>query len=226
MRQVLGLIAATCITAGSPLWAASLTINFCPDSASCPGGVYEASLTFTEILNDDPNDYYLDVWIKGDSSAPAYVDQLSFSISGVQTSGGYELQPTLLDAPGGGQPWVMFWDNVSASAKSCTKDTTHSQEVCTQSGPNNQSNFGAPLPGEELHWLYLVDFTGSVQLSTDTIVNLRAQFLDSAGKNAGILSPAGGQLTRVPEPSSLLLCVAGFIATVGRLRRRTAIHKS
>jgi hypothetical protein len=165
-------------------------------------------------------------WIKGDSSAPAYVDQLSFSISGVQTSGGYELQPTLLDAPGGGQPWVMFWDNVSASAKSCTKDTTHSQEVCTQSGPNNQSNFGAPLPGEELHWLYLVDFTGSVQLSTDTIVNLRAQFLDSAGKNAGILSPDGGQLTRVPEPSSLLLCAAGFIATVGRLRRRTAIHKS
>lgn len=222
MRRVVGLFVASFWMTAAPLWAGPLTVNYCPGDSTCPTGIYEASLTFTDILNGDgdPNDYYLDIWIKGTLAAPAYVDELSFSISGVQTPGGYETQPDLLAAPNEGAPWIVFWDNISASVKSCTKDTANSQEVCTQSEPGDKTNFGAPVAGQALHWQYVVDLTGSFQLSTSTNVNLRAQFLNSTGGNAGILSPDGGRLTQVPEPSSLLLCAFGVLAAGGRFRRR------
>ncbi len=203
----------------APLSAAPLTINFCPGDATCPAGVLEASLTFTEIANSDPNDYLLDVVIRGDSTAPAYVDELSFSLSGIQTPGGYEVQPSLVSAPLGGGPWSVFWDNISGSTKSCTANTTDSQEVCTQSGPGNSQNFGAPLPGQTLIWEYSVDLSGTTALSTQSVANLRAQFLDSNGKNVGILSPGGGRLTQVPEPSTLLVSGMGFLCAAALMRR-------
>lgn len=220
VRRLLVLGSLVCACSATPLYAAPLSINFCPGDATCPAGVLEASLTFTEIVNSDPNDYVLDITIKGGSNAPAYVDELSFSLSGVQTPGGYEYQPTLVSAPGGGAPWVVYWDNVSASVKSCTSDTTSSQEVCTQSGPGTPTNFGAPLPGQTLVWEYVVDLAGSAPLGTQSVANLRAQFLNSNGSNAGILSPGGGTLTQVPEPSTLLVSGVGFLFAAALMRRR------
>lgn len=220
MRRVFLLGSLTWALSASPLLAAPLTINFCPGDSTCPAGVLEASLTFTEIVNSDPNDYVLDIVIKGGSNAPAYVDELSFSLSGVQTSSGYEYRPTLVSAPAGGDPWVVYWDNISASVKSCTADTTNSQEVCTQSGPGTSTNFGAPLPGQTLVWEYIVDLTGTTPLSTQSVANLRAQFLNSSGKNVGILSPGGANLTEVPEPSTLLVSGVGFLFAAALMRRR------
>ena len=217
MRRVLLLGALFSAIGAVPLSAAPLTINFCPGSSTCPAGVIEASLTFTDIVNSDPNDYLLDIVITGNSSAPAYVDEVSFSIDGVQTPGGYEFQPTLLSAPLGGAPWIVYWDNISGSTTSCTSNTTNSQSVCSQSGPGDAFNFGAPLTGQSLHWQYLVDLTGTTPLAAGNIVNLRAQFLDSNGTNVGTLSPDGGQLP-VPEPSSLIL--AGVGLGMAALRRR------
>ena len=56
----------------------------------------EASLRFTEIANSDPNDYVLDLVIRGtDIRSDKFVDEVSFTIDGVQTPGGYEFLPTL-----------------------------------------------------------------------------------------------------------------------------------
>lgn len=219
MRSPLFLGAFLSIVSAMPATASPLTVNFCPSAASCPTGVTEASLTFTEIVNGDPNDYILALTIKGDSTAPMYVDEVSFAIDGIQTPAGYEIKPTLLDAPGGGAPWAVYWDNISASAGSCDGDTGHSQSVCAQSGPKDPTNFGAVLPGQTLTWEFLVDLAGAAALSDTSLVNLRAQFLDSSGKNVGILSPGSASFTSVPEPATLVLCTTGVAAFAASRRR-------
>jgi hypothetical protein len=131
----------------APADASSFTYNFCGfvgDSSTCPNGVTEASLTFTEIAdtpgNTDPNDYTLDLVIKGTTSAPRFVDEVSFSITGVDTPGGYEFLPTLSASPSTGSPWTVFFDGVNGSPTSCSGNTNQSQEVCAQSGVGDATN--------------------------------------------------------------------------------------
>jgi hypothetical protein len=205
----------------TPASADSFTFTFCPGDPTCPSGVTDARLTFNNIspLLDpsDPNDYLLTISITGNSAAPMYVDELSFSIPGVQTPAGYESVSLQSDTVTG-DPWTVFYANISASKDSCTSNTGNSQEVCIQSDPAlttaNPNPFGAVLPGNTLTWTLIVDLAGSVVLSDTSSANLRAQFLDANGKNAGILSP-------VPEPSSLLLLSSGFgVVAITAVRRR------
>jgi hypothetical protein len=86
------------------------------------------------------------------------------------------------------------------------------QEVCTQSTGN-----GAILQSQTLVWTYLVDLDTAV-LGAGSLVNLRAQFLNFDGSNAGILSPGDGGLTVIPEPTTLVLFGSGLLIA-GRMRR-------
>lgn len=211
-----------------PAAAAPYSVNFCPGSSGCPVGVTEASLTFTEDLTTaDTNDYLLDIVITGNASSPYYVDELSFTTP-APTPAGYETLPTLtstngiVNAPSGGSPWTVFYSNVSASAGSCTTSDGHSQEVCIQSDPNLTTGvpnvYGAPLQNQTLHWQLYVDLVSGYTITDGTAVNLRAQFLNADGSNAGILSP-------VPEPSTIAMLGMGlalaFVAH-GRTRRGRA----
>jgi PEP-CTERM motif len=205
------------VSLGSPAVAATIIdINYCPGDATCPAGVTEARLTFEDnLLTDDLNDYLVTIKISGDATSPYYVDEVSFKIDSAQV-GDYEVLPTLQSAPVPGSPWLVYFDNVSGSANSCIASTGQQQAVCSQSGPANPINYGAPLQGQTLTWTFLVDLNDSEgQLSADSSVNLRAQFLDQNGKNAGILSP-------VPEPGTLaLLGIGASVAAIGRRRARS-----
>lgn len=217
-----------------PSEATSLTVNFCPGDATCPAGVTQASLTFTPDTGTlDANDYLVDLIIAGNSSSPAFVDEVSFTIDGVQTPAGYDALPSLTAVPSTGAPWLTFFDTVSGSAGSCTTNTGSSQEVCSGSG--GDGNHGAALPGQILEWTYYVNLSGSTTVGAGSNVNLRAQFLTDDGKNAGLLSPGGGALlvscaagepacvtttAAVPEPATLTLFGIGLGIVARRVRRR------
>lgn len=214
LQPALFATVATVLLAAPAKAATIIDINYCPGDTSCPAGVTEARLTFAENLDTaDFNDYWVTIEIKGGASAPAYVDEVSFKIASAQVSD-YEFLPTLsaVDAPVQGSPWVVYFDNVSGSASSCVANTGQQQAVCGQSGPGDPTNYGASLPGQTLTWKFLVDLNDSEgQLSANSSVNLRAQFLNKDGSNAGILSP-------VPEPGTLALL--GIGASLGAIRRR------
>jgi hypothetical protein len=194
--------------------AAPFTVSFCPGDPTCPVGVTQASLTVIEVANTNPNDYYFDLIIAGNASAPAYVDEVSFKIASAEV-GDYQSLPTIESAPAGGSPWIVFFDNVSGSANSCVANTGQQHAVCAQSGPGSPTNYGAPLPGQMLTWRFYVDLKDSEGAVTQQSgLNMRAQFLNSSGKNVGILSPAS-----VPEPATLALLALGC-ALIPAVRRR------
>lgn len=214
--------------------AASFTFNFCPADASCPANVTEARLTFIEnLLTPDANDYTLDLKIVGGAGDPTFIDQISFTVDAadnVTGSGGYEVKPILLSAPGGVANWTVFYDNVN-NGSGCSADTNNSKEVCAQSGVALNGGNGVLTNGTNL-WEFSIDLADDVAaLGVGSAVNLRAAFLNADGKNGGILSPGGGGLvacngadcdnviTAIPEPASIALFGTGLLLAA-RMRRR------
>ena len=242
MKRLFLVVAAWLWLGAGQAAAGPLYVNFCPGGAGCPTGVTEASLTFLEVVSPDPNDYNLVLKITGNAFAPAFVDEVMFKIDGTKTSknyplsaGEYEALPSLISAPAEGAPWIVYFDNVSATLASCAAHTGSQQAVCSQSGPGDSTNYGASLPNQSLSWIFSVDLIDSEgALSTSTNVNLRAQFLNADGSNAGILSPGGKLLepcpptnttcfpptTRTPEPGTFLLLATGLAVLARRGRRR------
>ena len=161
--------------------AASFYTNFCPGDATCPASITEASLEFVEIAGGDPNDYDLYITITGDGVSPQYTDMVSFTITGVDTPGGYEVKPSLVGAgpattplDGSAGSWGVFYDNIN-NESACTSDQGASQEVCVNS--LNVSNPGASTSGETV-WHLLVNLADDeAPLSASSTVNLRAHFV-------------------------------------------------
>jgi hypothetical protein len=198
--------------------------NFCPGNASCPGGITEASLSFSlDTATQDANDYFLTVTISGDNTAPAYLDMFSFTIAGVDTPLGYASSPTLLSASGGTSLYTTVFDNVSNSAAACTTNTGQSEEVCT----NTLSALGFALPGHTATFQFYVDLSGNYLIAPDNGLNLRASFNNADGSNAGILSPDGNYSTMapVPEPTSMLLFGSGIFGVAAKVRNKRKLRQ-
>lgn len=225
MRKLirLGIAVAACVAlfggfAQRDASAASFTVNFCPGDATCPVGITEARLTFTEKLGTaDVNDYDLVVRIVGNASAPAFLDELQVQISGVNAPAGYQSLPNLTSAPAGAT-WTTAFDVVP----NCATAPLSGNAFCSQSSGNGVAANATNI------FAYDVNLAGTFQIGNSTTLNLRAQFLNANGSNAGILSPGGatpGSGTTpgsgsIPEPGSAALGLLGLALMIAALRSR------
>src|SRR5262245_7467036 len=124
----LGLFVAMAMGTVSTASAAPFLIaDFCPQNGSCPTGVTQARLTIEANTGTvDANDYFVVASFVGNASAPAFLDMLSFTITGAATPGGYTsvaLQ-SVTGAPG--VLWATWYDNVSGNVGACTSNTNAS----------------------------------------------------------------------------------------------------
>jgi hypothetical protein len=215
--------------------AASFTVDLCDANAlECTeDNLLEASLTFDEILSGtDPNDYTLTMTLTGEAGATGFIDQVSFTINGVDNvtgDTGYEVKPTVTSPAG----WTVYYDNVS-NATSCTSDTNQSQEVCANSAGSGVTTEGVNT------WIWDVNISDALgAIGVGTGLNLRAHFLTAAGAPGGNFSPGGTTVTtevttttdittvitsteNLPEPTLLTLLGAGLAGVSLRMRRRKA----
>src|SRR5262245_14751147 len=183
LSKLIGLftVVVTVVALAPAAEAASFTFNFCPGDGSCPANLTEARLTFTEILaTSDANDYILDLQIVGGPGDPTFIDQVSFSINvadNVTGTGGYEVTPWLLSAPGGVANWTVLYDNVN-NGSGCSSDTHNGKEVCAQSGVALNAGMGVLTDGTNL-WEFSVDLADDVgALGAGSLVKLRAGLLN------------------------------------------------
>lgn len=209
--------------------AAVYSVNFCPGDATCPTGITEASLSFAEIANADPNDYTLTVKITGNASAPALLDVIQVKVDGVAVPGGYESLPTLTSSPAGAT-WSVFFDQINNGPGSCASNSFQGGAFCAQS-----SNNGVTQTSTSNIFVFNVDFVDSVApLGVGSAVNLRAAFNNSEGGNAGILSPGGGTLSSsnggppgsVSEPGTTSLALVSLALLGAGIRARRNRQRS
>lgn len=211
--------------------AASFSVDFCPEDATCPDGVTEASLTFTEILTGtDPNDYTVVATFTTDGTEDAdlLLKAIDITIGGAQggieaDGGDYESVPTLDSSTTGG--WsAVDWGKIPGCA-----DPGGDNSFCTE---NSTGVDLSTTPYELEFTVDLVDAFGA--LESGDIVNLRAQFLPTGnmspsggplggtigGGEAGVVG--GGEAGVAPEPTLLAMLGAGLALAGRRLRRKVS----
>ena len=222
-------VAGTTALTSTEAAAASFTFDFCPSTECTGDNLTQATLEFTETVDaadpTDLNDYILELTLAGTGTDT--IDQVSFTLGGVQTPGGYESRPVVQNPTPDGLAWSVFYDNV-ANAGSCLADGG-SQEVCANSTGN-----GPTVDGTQT-WTWFVDLDNDLGvIGVGSSANLRAHFLTAAGGPGGNFSPSGNVISTtsvttvittdsdLPEPTLLTLLGAGLAGVSLRLRRRKA----
>ena len=224
--------AAAFVIAAPSAHADTFKYNFCPIDDSCPDDLTEGSLTFDTVDGTgDANDYTLTVKFVGTLN-DLFIDTID-----VTTGLEFAALPTLTSAPTGTvlTDWTAKYDKVNASAgNNCNGEIVNHLFACSKSTTGN----GPSVAGIN-EWVFLVDFLGDGVLGENTVVDLRALFVNSDGRKAGLLGPSGhtfdttgtvdtvGDTTggsdtttgSVPEPA--MLSLFGAALAIGALRLRT-----
>src|SRR6478609_1994103 len=202
MKRVIAVLVVLVAWGLRPTTAAAATIvnlEFCDaasnpawESSTCPLGVG----AFLKIDSTGAGNLY-DVKLTLDTTSAttvAAIKQVQFTIGGVKGDssapwGNYEAIPTLdtTNVDGGG-PWNVHFSNINNGAQ-CSGDKNNSQAVCS-------AGTGSTDTGDVDIWLFHINLDDNLvnPITANNGFNLRAQFLNAAGGNGGILSPDGASI--------------------------------
>jgi hypothetical protein len=209
--------------------AAAFTFNFCPADATCPAGLTEASLTFTENGGTaDTNDYFLKAVFTGDATATGSLDAWSFAIKPdgtnvVTTPAGYTDVSFAAVNPVPSGTWAISFDNINAN--DCGVGA-QANEVCVES---TVPASGLSFTSTTLTFNLLVDLAAGISpIGPDATAQLRARFQPNGILSPGFHTASGGGAGAgggsgagqgVPEPATLTLLGLGMLGAAYRSRR-------
>jgi hypothetical protein len=215
-------VAAAFVIAAPAAHADTFKYDFCPVDDSCPDDLTEGSLTFETLdATVDLNDYTLTVRFVGTLNN-LFIDTIDFT-AGLE----FASLPSLTSAPTGTvlTDWMTNFDKVNASAgNNCDGEIANHLFACSKATIGN----GPSVEGVN-EWVFSVNFLGTDVLDEDSVVDLRALFVDGNGRKAGLMSPSvhtfdttgpSDTTGTVPEPAMLSLFGAALALGAHRLRVR------
>lgn len=151
-----------------------------------------------------------------------YINAIAFKIGGVT----YEnFTPSVTSGPDG-QAWMVTPGGINNSGGGC-QDNDNSGFFCADSAGNGATHFA---PGTPDTWVFLLDLAGTTPLGATTAISFKAFFTNACGCFVPPILSEEGVATRTgelpllpletPEPATLLLMGAGFVAIATQLKKR------
>ena len=190
-----------------------------PVCDTCQGGIYSLTYDGTALPDADllTETYRITYSIDttGYNGGGSYLDQIAFKVSSSVSN------VVIYDdnAPGGAAAWSL--NGAGLNANGCTGSGNGFS--CWDSTISLNGGLGLAVPGGTYEWIFDVTVKNGTLFAGLEGSTVKARYVDKDGYKVGNL--VSEKLTKVPEPSTLLLLGSGLLA-FGFVARRSRRPKT